>query len=60
MTEYLTQRHEGHNGHCFLFLSQRVRFSSRHEKTSLTSGLNEGDEIVTRNQILVYSELKGI
>ena len=35
-------------------------FDSTHGTTYLTSGLTDTDEIVIRNQILIYSEIKGI
>ena len=43
------------------FTIQAVDITHRHRGTAyISSGIQEGDEVVTKNQLLVYAELKGI
>ncbi|MCL2329217.1 MAG: efflux RND transporter periplasmic adaptor subunit [Bacteroidetes bacterium] len=42
------------------FEIREVQLQGHHQKTSyIRSGLNEDDEVVVKNQLLIYSELKG-
>ena len=43
------------------FISKEVVLQGHNNKTSyIASGLNEGENIVVKNQLLIYSGLKGL
>jgi cobalt-zinc-cadmium efflux system membrane fusion protein len=50
---------KGRDGACPVFTNREVVVQGNHEGTAyIATGLQEGDEVVIKNQLLIYSELK--